>query len=209
MKLLYKHSSFQWPILPGTVKGFTLVELMTTLGIFCLVVIAMVSLQIFGFKLNSFTSIKLKATSDSLNVLGQIGNAVLEATGPVVIGNYNVSNSVFTAVASGQADIGNALQFQDSSSNTVTFYLNTNTRRLYELAAGNQPTLLTLSSSIINSQPFQAMSCFGINITAGSSMHYTIKTTLLFSNLVYAVPTSVYDTYRVESSVTPREQYMN
>ena len=180
---------------------------MITLAIFSLVVIGMVSLQIFGFKMNSFTSNKLKSTADSLKILDQIRNEILEATNSVIIGNYDVSNSRFTAIANGQPATGNALVISNNAASLVTFYLNTNTGRLYELGntTNNQPTLLTLSSSIVNLQPFQALDCFGNTNAVGSSTHYTIKTTLLFSNLVYAVPTPVYDTYRLESCATPRE----
>ena len=209
MKLPHHHSSSRSPALARTVKAFTLVEMMTTVAIFSLVVIGMVSLQIFGFKMNSFTSNKLKYTSDSHNALDQIRNEILEATESVIIGDYTASNSTFTAVANGQPEVGNALLISNGPTSLITFYLNTGSGRLYELGntTNNQPTLLTHSSSIVNLQPFQAMDCFGNTVSAGGSTHYTIKTTLLFSNLLYAVPTAVYDTYRVESSATPREQF--
>jgi prepilin-type N-terminal cleavage/methylation domain-containing protein len=211
MKLTLHLSSSRLPIRSAAIRAFTLVEMMTTLAIFSLVVTAMVSLQIFGFKMNSFTSNKLKSTSDSLDTLGQIRDEILEATNSVLIGNYNVSNTTFTAVANGQPEVGNALLVSNSPTNLVTFYLNTNTGKLYELGnmTNNQSTLLTLSSSIVNLQPFLAMDCFGNTLSAGSSTHYTIRTTLLFSNLVYAVPTNVYDTFRVESSATPRALLSN
>lgn len=184
---------------------------MVTVAIFSLVVIGMVSLQIFGFKMNSFTSRKLKSTADCLNILDHIRNEILEAAESITIGNYNVNNDVFTAVAHGQPAIGNALLISNSPTSLTTFYLNTNTGKLYEQGntANNQPTLLTPASSIVNPQPFQAMNCFGTNVAAGSTTHYTIKMTLLFSNLVYAVPAPTYDTFRLQSCATPRELSVN
>jgi len=207
---LPNHLPLRLPVRITTVKAFTLTELMITLAIFSLVVMGMVSLQIFGFKMNSFTSNKLRSTGDSLNVLDQIRNEILEANNSVLIGNYNVSNSVFTAVANGQPAVGNAVQILNSPGNPVTFYLNPNTGKLYELGntANNQPTLLTRSSSIINSQPFKAMDCFGNTLKVGGT-YYTIKMTLQFSNLVYSVPTPTYDVYRLESCATPRELSIN
>lgn len=184
---------------------------MTTLAIFSLVVIGMVSLQIFGFKMNSFTSNKLKSTSDSLKILNQIRKEVLEATNSVLIGNYDVNDSTFASITHGRPAIGNALLISNNPASLVTFYLNTNTGTLYELGntADNQPTALTRPDSVANLQPFQAMDCFGNTLLAGSSTHYTIKTTLMFSNLVYAVPTPIYDTFRLETSATPRELFNN
>lgn len=184
---------------------------MVTLAIFSLVVIAMVSLQIFGFKMNSFTSTKLKSTAESLKVLNQIRNQIRETTEAIHIGNFNPDNGTFTAVANGQPAIGGAMQISNSSTSLITFYLDTNTGALYEQGntTNNQPVALTQSHSIINLQPFAAENCFGNTVLAGSSDHYTIKTTLLFSNLAYTVPTPTYDTYLLESRATPREQFNN
>lgn len=208
MKLPSHRSTLEPPVWAKASEAFTLTELMTTVAIFSLVVIAMVSLQIFGFKMDSLTSSKLKSTADSLRILDQIRNQIRETTEMVRVGNYNVSNSIFIADANGQPAVGNAVQISNDPGNVITFYLNTNTGTLYELGdtTNGQPMALTQSKSIVNSQPFQKENCFGKTISVGSSDHYTVKMTLLFSNLVYSIPTPTYDTYRLESRATPREQ---
>jgi prepilin-type N-terminal cleavage/methylation domain-containing protein len=189
-----------------TIRAFTLTEMMITLAIFSLVVIAMVSLQIFGFKINSLTQHKLSSTKDSLNVLDQIRNQIRGATNEVLIGNFNPSNNKFTAIANNSVAIGNAVQISNNPTSLVTFYLNMNTSNLYELSTINNQ-LMTLAHSLVNSQPFRAEDYQGNNILVGSSGHCTIKMTLQFSNLVYSIPTPTYDTYRLESRATPREQF--
>jgi hypothetical protein len=178
--------------------------MMTTVAIFSLVVIAMVSLQIFGFKMNSFTTSKLKSTADSLKTLNQIRNQIREAQNPVLVGSFNVNSDKFTAAANGQAAIGNAIQISNGPNSLVTFYLDTNTFLLYEEDTSGLQTIL--AHAVINQQPFQAQDYLGSTIPGGSSDRYTIKITLLFSNLNYSAPTLSYNTYSIKSRATPRIQ---
>jgi len=177
---------------------------MTTVAIFSLVAIAMVSLQLFGFKMNSFTSSKLKFTGDSLKLLSQIRNQIRGAENPVLVGNFNTGNNKFTAVANGQPAIGNAVQISNGPNSLITFYLNTNTFLFYGVDTNGQQTIL--ARSVINSQPFQAQDYYTNTLPAGSSDRYTIKITLLFSNVNYSVPTLSYNVYSLKSRATPRVQ---
>lgn len=202
MKPLPIYSSCRQPLWFAGVRAFTLTEMMVTMAVFLLVVTAMVSLQIFGFKLNSFTSNKQVTTAHSLKVLDQIQNQIRGTPNPVFIGNFNTSNNKFTAIANGQQAIGNAVQVSNTPTSVLTFYLNTNTHILYELGSATN----ALASAVTNSQPFQAEDCFGNLFIAGSSGHYTVKMTLQYSNWLYSLPTNVYDAYRLEARATPRSQ---
>ena len=175
---------------------------MVTMAVFALVVTAMVSLQIFGFKMNSLTSNKQVTTSYCLNALDQIQNQIRGTPNPVFIGNFNTSNNRFTAIANGQQAIGNAVQVSNGPASVLTFYLNTNTHILYELGSSTN----VLAHAVTNAQPFQAEDCFGNTNVVGSSGHYTIKMTLQYSNWLYSIPTNVFDTYRLEARATPRSQ---
>lgn len=208
MKLWPNLSRCQSPIRPATVRAWTLTEMMVTLAVFLLVFAAMVSLQVFGFKINALSSSKLQFSRGSLKALDQIRNQIRGATNVVLIGNYNTGSSNFTAVANGSLAVGNAAQISNNANNYVIFYLNTNTHILYEVTNGVNSPRMFLASSVINSQPFDAENCFGNTNTVGQSGTYTIKMTLLFSNADYLVPTNVYDTYRLESRATPRMQFI-
>ncbi len=180
---------------------------MVTMAVFALVVIAMVSLQIFGLRIGSFTSSKLKTTAGSLKAMDQIMNQVRGTPNPVFVGNFNTGNNKFTAIANGQSAVGNALLVSNGTANILTFYLNTNTRVLYEIQTTATSTKSrTLVGSVTNLQPFQAEDCFGKTNIVGSSGHYTIKMTLQYSNWLYALPTNVFETYRLEARATPRSQ---
>jgi hypothetical protein len=206
MKPLPHYASCRQPAWFDRVRAFTLTELMITMAIFTLVVIAMVSLQIFGFKINSLTSNKLRSTASTLKVLDQMRNLVLGATNAVSVGNIDTSNNKFIAIAINSTAIGNALQISNNSTSYTTFYLNTN-HILYELGSATNSTPVPLASAVYNPNPFQIENYLGSNILVGSSGHYTVKITLQYSNWLYAIPSQVYDAYRLESRATPRAQF--
>jgi hypothetical protein len=182
--------------------------MMVTLAVFGLVVAAMVSLQIFGFQLNAISSSKLQFTRGSLKALDQIRNQIRGTTNVVLIGNFNTGNSNFTAIANGSLAVGNAVQISNNANNYLTFYLNTNTHILYGVTNGANAPGMFLASSVINSQPFDAENCFGNTNTVGQPGTYTIKMTLLFSNVDMSIRTpNMYDTYYLESRATPRMQF--
>ncbi len=207
MKLSSNDSSSRTPARATTVQAFTLTELMVTMAVFALVVMAMVSLQIFGFKMNAFTTNKLTSTGNSLKALDQIMNQIRGTPNPVLIGNFNTGNNTFTAIAIGQPAIGNAVQVSNTSTNVLTFYLNTTTHMLYKFQTTTASTNNNaLAKSVINPQPFQAEDYRGATILVGGSGHYTVKATLQYSNWLYSMPSSMYDKYNLEARATARSQ---
>jgi type II secretory pathway pseudopilin PulG len=72
MKLLSNSWSRKASAWAMNLRAFTLVELMITMAIFMMLVLAMVGVQIFGFKINTLTTSKLKSTAYSLKALDQI-----------------------------------------------------------------------------------------------------------------------------------------
>jgi len=181
-------------------RAFTLAEMMTTVAIFSMVVIGMVSLQIFGFKMNSLTSSKLISTTYSLRMLNQIRDQVREAN-LVQVGNWDGAS--FTTTGTN----GNALQIYPTTNATyIRFYLDTNTTTLYKLDSTSANPPIMLASNIINQTVFQIEDYHGNSIVSGSTEHYTIKMTLQFLQLDYQVPTNVYENYMLQTLMTPRTQ---
>ncbi len=171
---------------------------MTTMAIFSLVVIAMVSLQIFGLKVNALTSSKLESTTYSLKVLDQVRDLVCEASS-VSVGNGNSTS--FTATGTS----GNALEvYPTTNSNYLRFYLATNTTALYELNSTNH-NLSLLASNVVNKTVFEAVNFQG-NVLSGNQEHYAIELTLQFAQLAYTVPSNTYDYYTLQTEMTPRTE---
>ena len=181
--------------------AFTLAEMMTTMAIFSMVVLAMVSLQIFGFKMNSFTSSKLNSTAYSLKALDQIRDQVRGANW-VQVGNGSLTSFTVTSAN------GNALQTYPSTNaiNYIRFYLNTNSTKLYRLDSASNSQPILIASNITNQTIFQIEDCRGSNIVSGSTEHYTIQMTLQFSQLAYSTPIPAYDYYTLQTLMTPRMQ---
>jgi len=207
MKLSHRQRLCQPSDWASATNAFTITEMMVTVAIFSLVVVAMVSLQIFGFRMNALTSSKLKSTADCLKALDQIRNQILGATEAVLVGNFNTTNSTFSPIANSQLAIGNAVLISNSPVSLATFYVNPATGIFYEFGNATNSQPQALAHSLVNPQPFQAEDCFGRIVRVGSSDHYTVKMTLQFSNLVYSIPTPTYETYRLESRATPRRQF--
>jgi competence protein ComGC len=182
-----------------SVSAFTLAEMMTALAIFSLVVMAMVSLQLFGFKMNAVAQSKLKSTGSSLKILDRVRGQVMGAYS-VSVGNGNQTS--FTTTGS----TGNALQVYPGTNtgSYLRFYVATNTSCLYELNSTSN-TLLLLASNITNKQPFATVNFQG-SVSSSSQEHYAIRMILQFAQLDYTLPVNAYDYYTLETEMTPRTQ---
>jgi len=178
--------------------GFTLVEMMTTLGIFSLIVIAMCSLQVFGFMMTSATQSKLTSINYSLEALNAIRDEVRGATS-VLVGNG--TGALFTATGT----TGTTLKiFPAGSSNYLQVYLNTNDDSLFVLNGTNSKPFF-LASGIINRSPFRVVNYQGVLLTNPLD-HYAVKMSLQFSQLSYTLPAKTCDYYTLQATMTPRTQ---
>jgi hypothetical protein len=166
-----------------------------------MVVLAMVSLQVFGFKMNSFTSSKLQSTAYSLKALDQIRNQVRGAN-LVQVGNWN--GTLFTTSPS-----GNALQVYPTAAMTTysRFYLDANTAKFYRVdIVGNNTTTTTIAFNVVNlTAVFQVQDYQG-NPLPNTQGHCTILMTLVFQPLDYTVPANTYEYYTLTTLMTPRLQ---
>jgi prepilin-type N-terminal cleavage/methylation domain-containing protein len=198
MKLFQEKLSPASPPSPRVARAFTLAELMTAVAIFSLVVIGLLSLQIFGFKMNAITASKLKSTAYSLKTLNQIRRQVREASS-VSVGNGDGAS--FTVTDS----TGNALQiYPTNDDNYLLFYLVTNTDALYEFNSTNNSVSL-IASNVVNQTPFEMVNFLG-DVLTNSQEHYAIEMTLQFAQLDYSVPSDNYDYYKLQTVMTPRVQ---
>jgi prepilin-type N-terminal cleavage/methylation domain-containing protein len=100
-------------------QGFTLVEIMTVMAIFVMMVGAMVSLQIFGLRVYTLAATKISATTSGRETLNNIRDRIRSAQ-VVYVGTY--SNSAFSQASLGTAQQGNAIQILSTTTvaNTIT-----------------------------------------------------------------------------------------
>ena len=106
------------PIFPRARQGFTLTEMMVTMAIFGMVVAGILSLHIFGMKLNAMVDVKLQATEDSRRALGRLVTDIHSA-GIVKVGTGDATS--FTEAAFNTAQQGNAIQIYPVKTNSTKF----------------------------------------------------------------------------------------
>ncbi|MEI9863789.1 MAG: hypothetical protein WDN00_04395 [Limisphaerales bacterium] len=135
--------------------GFTMAEMMITMTLFSLVVIAMVSLQIFGLKVYKLSETKLIATTGGRQLMDKIRDPIRSGN-TVMVGYYNTS---FTAIPDGSAQIGNALLISSLplgsviTNNFTVFYQDQTSSSLFRVT-NNVRTLIT--GHVTNNLCFQA-----------------------------------------------------
>jgi len=183
---------------PMKTRAFTLVEMMVAMAVFMILVMAMISVQLFGFKINSLTTSKLKFTATSLKTLDQIQDDVRGASS-VVVGN-GTSLASFSATTTS----GNALLIQPFSGGNNLIYLATNTGTLYRIYSTSN--IITLGSQITNQVVFQTVDYNGNNTSSTGTEHYAIRMTLNFMQVNYRAPNTVADYYTFQTVMTPRTQ---
>jgi type II secretory pathway pseudopilin PulG len=199
MKQLSNSRSRKASAWTGNVRAFTLVELMVTMAIFMLLMLAMVGVQIFGFKINMLTTSKLKSTAFSLKAIDQIQSQVRGASSAMV--GTGSSLASFTSNGSN----GPALMIYAPTGGSNLLYLSTNTGGLYEIFSSNNKQI-TVASNLTNQVLFQTVDCHGNNISSTSLEHYAIRMTLQFFQKNYRVPTNVFEYYTFQTEMTPRSQ---
>jgi len=180
-------------------RAFTLVELMVAMAIFMLLTLAMVGVQIFGFRINALTSSKLISTAYSRKTLDQIQNQVRGASSAIV--GTGTSMASFTSTGT----TGPALMIYSPTGGSNLLYLSTTTGALYEIFSSGSPQM-TLASNLTNQVLFQTVDCHGNNISSTGLEHYAIRMTLSFFQVNYQVPTNVLEYYTFQTEMTPRSQ---
>jgi type II secretory pathway pseudopilin PulG len=180
-------------------RAFTLVELMITMTIFMMLTLAMVGVQIFGFKMNALTTNKLRSTAYSLKALDQIQSQIRGASSVLVGKGTSLASFASTGTN------GPALMICSPTGGSNLLYLSTNTGGLYEIFSANNQQM-TVASNLTNQVVFQTVDCHGNNISSSSIEHYAIRMTLQFFQVNYRVPTNVYEYYTFQTEMTPRSQ---
>jgi len=187
-------------------RAFTIVEIMVTLVIFSLVVIAMVSSQLFGLRVNKAVSAKMIATADARHAMDQVRDRIRNAN-TVIVGNSNGTN--FLSITNG-TQAGNAVQVFPSTNSALyyLFYVNTNANQLMVYFGGSSTTngiYRSLAGNVTNRIVFDAEDFQG-NILTNNQNNRVIRMTLDFLQFEYASGQrgNAYNHYQVQMRATQR-----
>jgi prepilin-type N-terminal cleavage/methylation domain-containing protein len=187
-------------------RGFTLTEMLVTMAIFGMVVAGILSLHIFGLKLNRMVDVKLQATEDSRRALGRLVTDI-HGAGIVKVGTGDAST--FTEVGFNTAQRGNALQIYPFKTNTtrfVRYFLDTSDNQLMRIdSASTTPTFI--SGWVTNALIFTSEDFSG-NVLSNNLNNRVIGIDLEFYRLdnpmIQFGHGSYYDFYRLQTRVTRR-----
>jgi len=183
-------------------RGFTLAEMLVTSTIFLVIIVAaMISVQLYGLRVYNLATTKVSAT------INDIRDRVRSAQ-VVYVGIY--TNSAFSSIASGQNQIGNAVQIFPATNtatvNAIVFYMNPTNPSLNMVSNGVDSVE---ANYVTNYNCFQAEDYQG-NILTNYNNNPVIAVTMMFSQLAFpvgyvgSVATNAYDYYRLHTRITRR-----
>jgi len=188
--------------------AFTFIELMVTLAIFTLLVVAGVYSHILGLKMNSFTQAKLTATHNARAALNMIRDDIRSAK-LLYVGNGGPTN--FASIADNLPQQGNAVQVHPTGVTNVfiRYYvdLGNPTNRTLNRVVSGLTNIQVLASFITNQVPFHVEDFAGNTLTNNQN-NRVICLNFEFYQFEFAVlqagKRDFYDYYRLQTKVARR-----
>jgi type II secretory pathway pseudopilin PulG len=201
------------------VRGFTLVEMVITVGVFLFIFVGvMVAVQIFGLRIYTLAATKLVATAGGRQAMNQIRDQIREGK-MVYVGNCSSPiNSSFALIGTTNAQAGNALIIYPTTNTTwySIYYLDTRTTTncLIQFNVSNSVTTYTktLAKYVTNQIVFDARDWQNNIVTNEQSLdnRLLIEVKLQFSQWEYpiafvgGVGLNAYDYYQLRTRVFRR-----
>lgn len=200
MKLFYQMRS-------RPAAAFSLMEIMVAIAIFSLVILCMVTSQLFGLRIYTSSAIKLSTVADARKAMNQFRDNVRESES-LFVGNYNsfpikTTNS-FPAITNG-AQQGNAVEVFPTTNSTpfLIYYVDDSVNQL-KLYDSSLDTTRVLANYITNTIVFDAEDFQG-NVLSDNQDNRVIRMTLNFYQHEYFVgQTNYYNFYRLSMRATER-----
>ena len=195
------------------ISGFTLTEIMVAMAVFSLVIIAMVSVQLFGMRVYTLAATKLIATTSARETLNAMRDRIRSAN-IVMVGTYNPANGAgFVQITNGLPQIGNALEIQYTNAvatNSFVFYKDPANPKNNVCSLING-SVNVLAKYVTNYYCFQAEDYQG-NVLTNYQNNPVIRVTLQYSQWEYPIAViggnaiNAYDYYQLRTRVSRREK---
>ena len=191
-----------FPIVPTRLRrhhAFTLVDLMVAMGLFMLVIMAVIYSHIFGLKMYGIVHAKLSATQDARRTISQMSEEVRTA-GVVYVGNGN--ETTFEKIPIHTLQQGNALRIYPDADDTNTFvqyYHDAATEELRRFSSDDEASVV--ARSVTNTMVF-ASENFSGNVLTNYFNNRVIAMKLQFSQTIGG--SSLGDHYQLRTKITRR-----
>jgi len=180
--------------------GFTLPEVLIASTVFLLVIIGIVSANLFGLKMFQITQAKLNVVTWSRETSDKM-TAEIHACNSVWIGNV-ATNGVFQTLLDGETQRGNGLLIYPTTNTTnyIIYFVNP-ADQTFRRTTGQPGTAEVLADSVTNPVVFAAQDFSG-NVLTNNSNNRVIHLTLEFYQPARYLLGADY--YKLETSVTRR-----
>ncbi|MCU0783701.1 MAG: hypothetical protein MUF81_06565 [Verrucomicrobia bacterium] len=186
-------------------SAFTLTEILIATALFSLVTVGVVYTHVFGLKMAALTNSKLAATHSAREALNRVRDEI--RSGKVLyVGNGD--SDMFTHIAAGTPQVGNALQiYRTADTNSyVRYFLDPAEKSLMRKTSGNSE-LEEIARYVTNQMVFRAEDYLGNALTTDQN-NRVIKMTLEFYQWEFPIARagggSYYDSYRLQTKITRR-----
>jgi len=193
----------------GATAGFTLSEMMITMGIFAVIIGAMVGVQLFGLRVYTLAATKLTATTGGRESLNTIRDAI-RGSKTVEIGIY--SGGTFTSISNGFPQIGNCIRIFSTTNLFTTNYLviyQDPASNMVFSKVGTSGTVDVLAKYMTNYYCFWSEDCYG-NTVVTNQNDLVIRMQMNFFQWEYPIgfvgtnAANAYDYYYLRTTVSRR-----
>jgi type II secretory pathway pseudopilin PulG len=199
MKLPDTHSTA-----PGhrrTAAGFTLPEALIATAVFALLILGIVSVNLFGLRWYQIGQTKMIATDSAREALGQMSDELRNCNNAVV---GNVTNGTFLAPVDGEAQTGNGLMiYATTNTNSYVLYFLNVTNQNFIRYSTDWGTNVVIAQTVVSTNLFQVQDCLG-NVMTNNQNNRVIYCSLQFYSALPQNPSAQY--YQLQTAVAPRSQ---
>ena len=196
------------PIQSGPCRsgGFTLTELMVSMAIFILVMLAVLSTHVMGMKLFTLTASKLSATEDARNAMQMLDTDIRSAKTIMIGSGTNIASFVPMPYGSNQQGASILIYPTTNTSNCVLYYLKPDLKQLQRVSTFSaRPKVV--AEFLTNTVLFASEDTAGQVLTDNND-NRVIRVQLQFYQIQYPVvtigPRCYYDYFQVSTRVTRR-----
>jgi hypothetical protein len=185
---------------PSGESAFTLTELMVSVAIFILLVVGIVSTNLFGLRMFQIEQTKLNSSDQARKIVGLLMDEIHECQ-TLQIGT--VSNGTFTALQLGAPQIGPALILYPTTNTTsfIVYFVNT-PDQTFRRVTSIPGSMRIVAQSVTNATDlFRAQDYLGnvlTNMQDNPVLHLKLE---FYQATRFGVPP---DYYKLETSTTPR-----
>lgn len=183
----------------GRVSAFTLPEMLVATSLFTLLVLGIISANLFGLRWYQLGQTEMIATDSARVAIGKLSDELRNCNDAMV---GNVTNSTFLAHVAGEQQTGNGLLIYatTNTNNYVLYFLNP-TNQTFLRYTSNPATNFLIAQCVTNTNVFQMQDCLG-NLLTNNQNNCVIHCSLQF----YSAPnqSAAATSYQLQTSVAPR-----